>query len=482
MFNRQFLPASLLIFGLLALSVGLPFSLVLAQTETELTQVEPVPFAPEVASLCTAYFDPSSIILTGTGETGVATPGTQLILTGEIENKNPVAIADASLIAKIYRQVDPDQKDSSRDIMIDQVEGIATLGLAPNAKRSFSYSWPVPITIEQGTYYVEHSLYVAGRQLIAGDATRDGVSIGDLAFTAGGADAGSFVTFSKSSTQVNGQVLPDVEAVVVERNADVTVTTELVNASAIEKTVTLQWLQYAAHNLDEKNLRYTKTEVVTIPAGERKDVTYLLVGQLESKVHVVAQVQDGDSKRLLNIPIVRSGGFEIETTFAGLSNFPIKNGDALKLVACVQSPYVDMTPDTRIEMTLRDSTGTVLTQYDQTSILLEEQYAFVHEYTGATELKTGTLEIKLLLGGGVVEEYALAFDCTQFADEVCGLNAATEEAVTEQTKATWLIPVVFTVGGLFLLALLLFALRHLRKKSVPVSVENQTDNNPLLYK
>jgi hypothetical protein len=446
-----------------------PVSFTLAQEPLQNTAVgepsqetTPMPFASEVAGLCGQYFEPTSLVVSTDETSEPATLGAIYNLAGVIENNNPVAVVGATLYAKIFKQ-----EGDSQDVVVDQLLVGDNLSFAANSKNPFTFTWSVPTTIEQGTYYIEYSLYGQNQKALAGDISTDGVTIGTSTFVAGGADAGAIASFSKVNTVINGRSFDFSDTPIVGRNDEVTISTTIENQSATEKTVTLQWLQYADHSMQESNLRYTATEQVIIPAGEARDVTYTLVGQLESKVHLVAQLIDGDSRRILNLPIVRGEGFEVETTFAGVSAFPAVANQPLSLIVCLRTPYADMTPNARVELTLRDQSGTVLSEYEQTSILVSEEIpGFVTEFIPASNLENFSLQVKLLLGDGVIEDYTLTYDCDSFAPEVCG---RVTEVAADSTPSTTSLPWTYIVVGVAAVLLSILALLPIirRKKEAP---------------
>ncbi len=431
--------------------------LVIAQEGSE-APPRPVaqPFATDIVGLCSEYFQSSLVTISREGEALTINQGETLTFEVVIENKNTLAIAGATLVAKVFK-LGGSNADASVDVSIDQFVVRENLGLGANSKMPTTVTWQVPTTVEQGTYYVSYSLHAQNGQPLAGEFTADSTSLGTTEFTVGGADVNSLVTFEKSRTTIAGQTYDVTTLPVAPRNDAIAVTTVVSNPSTIDKTVTVQWLQYANHALTEANLRYTQTESLTIPAGESVEVSYDVIGQLESKIHLVAQLQDGDSKRMLNIPIVRAEGYEVRSTVAGLTAFPLRAGQSVSMVVCLEAPYTTPIPDTTIELTLLDASGAELSKYTQTSILLEDTYAFIQAFTPETDLQAVTLQVKLLLGGGEVESYTIPFLCEQFADSVCGLEQTEQEDVAIDGTSFLKLNMPILLFGVVLVTFFIFA-------------------------
>ena len=199
----------------------------------------------------------------------------------------------------------------------------------------------------------------------------------------------------------------------------VTVKTTITNPSDKTKTLPLQWNQYSWDAMNKDNLRFTKTEVVTLAAKETKTVTYEVQPQRESVVYVVATTQDNQAKSILDIRYVRDGIEETRINFPGVTTFPIQAGEVQTLFACAHSLNQPVVPGNILTLTLKDKDGKIIHEYRYEGAITGAMGGFGDTFSTDKNINYATITATLERNGVIVEQVTQTYDCSVIDQNSC---------------------------------------------------------------
>jgi LPXTG-motif cell wall-anchored protein len=199
----------------------------------------------------------------------------------------------------------------------------------------------------------------------------------------------------------------------------VKVKTTITNPSDTIKILPLQWNQYAWDAMNKDNLRFTKTELVTLKPKETKTVTYEAQPQRESVVYVVAVTQDNEAKSVLDIRYVRDGIEETRINFPGLTQFPLNKDTENTLFACAHSTNQPIVAGNILTLTLKDRDGKTIHEYRYEGDISGAMSGFGEKFKTEKNINYATLTASLQRNGVIVEEVTTTYDCTQIDPSSC---------------------------------------------------------------
>ena len=419
----------------------------------------PIPDGEKIPASCFDYYSSGNVQVNLEMTADVATPEGTVTFAGEVTNNNTYPILNGTVLVKIFRQSGETNTTSDNDALIDQFSVVDKLKIPVNGSVPVEYSWTVPQNTAAGEYYASYYVLDEHRYNLAGLNFTDGVVGGKSLFTVSSDQTvTSPVTLVKSATTFNGEPYSFVgRSPHLEVGVPVVITTEITNPSDESKTVPLQWNQYAWDQTREENLRFTKTEVITLSAKETKTISYEVQPQSEAVVYVTVMTQDNQAKSLLNIRHARTGVEEVRLTFSGLSEFPLNKDSEHSFIACVQSTNETVVSNNVVKITLKDKGGTVLREYTYEGDFTGAPTAVTDVFSLPTNLNYAVLTTTLENKGVVIDEVTQVYDC-----EAIDANSCLPE--TESVSANLLKQIFpYLLIGIIIIGLIVFFM--LRRKN-----------------
>jgi hypothetical protein len=214
------------------------------------------------------------------------------------------------------------------------------------------------------------------------------------------------------------------QAPFIQEEGQNTVSVVLQNTGLASKTVPLQWNQYANTVTNDELRNNTKTELVTLAAGEKKTVAYTLQEQSESNVLLTATIYDGQTKSILGFPLRKHGENEVVLLASGLSGAPIK-GKEITMFACVEATSELNVPGATILLTLKDETGAVLQTHTYTGNVNAIATGVGKSFSLDRAYESLTLNTSVLVDGAAAQEYTQVYSCESLGIECPGALSGT---------------------------------------------------------
>lgn len=347
-------------------------------------------------------------------------PGATLSFAGEVVNANAYPLLNGTLYVRIFHKDDTVYAEGDGHPVVDQFVIKDGLTLRPNGSLPISYNWKVPLNAEGGEYYAAYFFVTEKRYNLLGLSFTDDVVGNQAPFTIVTDDETSVAKLSKITTTLNGLDHHFAAYPIHFSSTDtVKVETTITNPSNTEKSLPLQWDQYAWDGLRPENHRFSKTDIVTLAPGETKTVSYEVQPQRESLVFVTAITQDIEAKSILNIRYARDGIEETRINFPAVTSFPLPKEQAATLFACAHSTNQPVVPGNILTLTLKDRNGSVIHEYRYEGDIYGDMGGYGQEFTPASDVNYALLTAKLERYGVIVEEVTTVYDCTVIDPASC---------------------------------------------------------------
>ena len=397
---------------------------------------------------------------------GQSVPSATMTFTGKMVNKNPYPLLDGTLYVKIFARNETVFASGDGNPVVDQFVIAENITLPANGQKDMTYTWKIPMNAEGGEYYAAYFFTTSDRYNLMGLSFTDDVVGNQAPFTIKNEKDPKLAKLSKINTKLNGQDHRFAAFPLHFAAGDtVTIETTITNPSDQDKTLPLQFNQYAWDSMNKDNLRFTKTEVVTIKAGETKTVSYEVKPQRESVVYVTAVTQDLEAKSLLNIRYVRDGIEETRINFPGLTTFPLKKDEAQTLFACAHSTNQPVVPGNTLTLSLKDGDGKTIHEYRYEGDINGAMGGYGEVFTPTGNINYATLTATLERNGVVVEQVTQTYDCEAIDPTSC-LPDAMGTSFLDWIKNHLLTVILSGVIGLLVIAILAFLWKRTRKEHI----------------
>jgi hypothetical protein len=347
-------------------------------------------------------------------------PGATLTFTGKIINSNDYALLNGTLYVKIFRRDEKVFSAGDGNPVVDEFVVADNVTLQAKGSRDTSFEWKVPMNAEGGEYYAAYFFTTSNRYNLMGLSFTDDVVGNQAPFTITNAADPQIAKLSKVETTLNGKDHHFAAFPLHFAAGDtVKVKTVIKNPSDKPKTVPLQWNQYAWDAMNKDNLRFTKTEVVTLAAGESKEVEYEVQPQRESVVYVIGVTQDNEAKSILNIRYVRDGIEETRINFPGINKFPLAKDTDTTLFACAHSTNLPLVPGNTLTLTLTDKDGKTIHEYRYQGDISGAMGGYGEVFKPDHVYNQATLTATLERNGVIVEQVKTLYDCKVIDPNSC---------------------------------------------------------------
>lgn len=348
-------------------------------------------------------------------------PGATMTFVGDIVSSNPYPLLEGTLYVKIFKRDKATFATGDGNDVVDQFVIKDGITLPAKGKLAVKYEWKVPLNAEGGDYYAAYFFTTSKRYNLMGLSFTDDVVGNQAQFTIkGDTTIAPIATLSKIDTKLNDRD-HHFAAFPLHFAAGDTVTakTTITNPSDKPKMMPLQWTQYAWDAMNKDNLRFTKTELVSLKPKETKTVSYEVQPQRESVVYVTGVTQDYEAKSILDIRYVRDGIEETRINFPGLTAFPLAKDAEQTLFACAHSINLPLVPGNTLTLTLTDRDGKTIHQYNYEGDISGSMSGFGDKFKPEKNINYAMLTATLKRNGVTVEEVKTIYDCKQIDPSSC---------------------------------------------------------------
>lgn len=296
------------------------------------------------------------------------------------------------------------------------------ISIAPGAAASVDHTYQVPKDFPTGTYVVGYHVLMSGEDVSfnAYQQFDEAVTV-EIANTS--VTTGSALTLDPTSVRLNGVVYdPRDDLQVYSMNEPVTVTAELVNPSAEERTIPVEWTQHIPTDIEDgiagNNL--AQGRLVTVPANGSVTVTYGVVPQEYPVVQASLAAQDEVISSIVNIQLLQALPPAVRLTMPALHG-PVVADTEVVMGVCAEVVNTQVIDDVVMTMTLRDSGDSVVHEYTYKGSLTGVPSFFGEAFTPNRNHNTLQLTATLADSKGVVlDEVVAHYECGDWsADGEC---------------------------------------------------------------
>ncbi len=383
-------------------------------TETSLTSAErfalwPITDLGDQTAACFPLY--RSIVFALSADPSSTVPGTDLLFTGTLENRNDFPIADGTVRVMVVRRGD-------NQGVVDQFDLPENFHLLGKEQKPIQITWHVPENLAGGEYALVPSFVAGGRHLLAGGITGsdagDHVVFSVMSTTPGGA------LFTSSKTLINGETIPAGQLWHVDSEETAEIRAFLRNTETQEKTVRLEWREYRWDDYHQENLLNEKNELISLAPGEEKELAYSASPKSAAVSSVIVTASDEYQKSILPIRFIRDGVTETRISLPYVESFPLRPGKTNTLNACFLTAGTLM-DNTMLTLSLMNKNSEVLQTFEQTQI--DSLQILRHEFVPESRLAEFVLSAESKANGIVQSQTTSRFACAN-PEECNGVASA----------------------------------------------------------
>ncbi|MBI5405815.1 hypothetical protein HY972_02155, partial [Candidatus Kaiserbacteria bacterium] len=378
-----------------------------------------------------------------------AAAGSDVVFRGMIRNTNTYPVVNVDLYVKIFRKVrDGKAVRENGYPLVDQFVAVKGLTIDGNSEQPVQFNWSIPNAIGGSDFLLATYAIVDQKYNLSGLSFTDDVTGAKAGFVIPGKPTGG-VEWDKNRITMNGKqfrfaaFIPQFSA-----TEPVTVSAPLVNSTKLGQTSTITWKQYNWDGQRESELLDTKTDTVTLKAGEKKDLTYTATKHTGPVTYLVADVETNGVHSILDMRFARQGVEQARINFPSLNSFPLKKGEETIVFSCLHSVGPNVLNDGKLTLSLTDKNGKTITEEVYEGKIGSAMMGIAKKFTPNRAYDKATLTATLSLDGKVVEENKTVYDCKDIDPAKC-------------SKTSSVLPIAATIVA-FLLAVFVFY--YLRKR------------------
>jgi hypothetical protein len=319
--------------------------------------------------------------------------GDTVVFSGKIENDNTYPVFDGYVYVRIA-QKNPNYIYEGHNI-IDEFFAAGPIAVSASSSKDVSFLWKIPENTEAGDYTASYFFSVNKKMNLGGLPFTNEIIVGFSDFSVVSLKSGS-TSFVRGSTEVNDEKYNHIgnwPAIAIGEKAKIS--QEIKNTSLRASKTELTYNLYFWDSLDQKDLISTKTENITLKAGESKILTYE-VSKLETSVYylqIVAKNEDG-TKSIVNIRLT-SDSVRPRINYFGLNSFPIKKGATTTLYSCFHNTSGISATGTTL-LIAKDRSGNEISRVEYSGIITSSISAQKTDFVANSKLEYLKLEQKIL--------------------------------------------------------------------------------------
>ncbi len=388
---------------------------------------------------CTDNFSLDNIEFTVSGNQTEAAPQTSIISTGVVKNQNQITVPATELRASVYQVTDGETLH-----LVDRYVVAENIVLPESSEYTFTDEWIVPRNQSAGEYVIEYALVFMGNEAaLEGYGPR---------FTVVSEEQS--VEFLYDTLRINGEPYFTFDQTTLGDDDTVTLSIQVVNPTAEQKMIPLQWNQYFGDYQIETNRLDTKTSVLTIAANSQETISYTTRPTSAKQFTVNALLDDGGTKSLFDFQFLRAPE-DPSILVAGISSVPLSADQSTDIFYCVSATAGADLTSYRLLLEVTDQAGTVLTSITRSNIT----DVLVPNFVSANNQNYAVVRATLEKEGVPITQTTLAFDCNALG--VPCIN----ESFSENTIMNLLLNPLFIISTIVIILLLCWVVRNHIKKS-----------------
>ncbi len=369
---------------------------------------------------CFDYYRFGSVVTNISTALVQTVPGSTMVFSGEMTNENSYPVTDLDLYVKIFRKQAKDENAlKNGHNLVDQFVAVDNVSIDANSSKGFSFEWVVPTAASAGEYMIATYSMTSEAYNLSGLSFTDDVTGASKHFTVVGKDSGT-VSWDKNKVMMNEtSFLFASQIPTFTKDEAVTVSAPFVNTTNKDKEVVVTWKQYDWDGLREEALVETKTETVTIPAGQSKILSYAATKYKGAVTYIVADAFFEDAHSILDMRFARVGVEQTRINFPSLTNFPLVANQPNALFSCLHVVGPNTLGGATLDLILTDEKGKVISQNKYEGSVTGAMMGVKYDFTPTRDYDKVTLMATLTRGGVIEDSGTITYDCEKIDPAKC---------------------------------------------------------------
>ncbi len=357
---------------------------------------------------CSDYYKFQSVQVSVGADKNAYSAGETVRFDGELINQNTYPVVDGMVFVRISRQ--NDQYITEGNYIVDEFIAQEDIILNQEEKKPIDFSWTIPQNITDGSYRADYFFSVGKKFNLGGLPFTNEVIIGGTNFYISSEEKG-YISFDRSRTMVNDNPYKHIgNWPVFEQDQKVEIAQPLENSLHEKVDVKITYELYYWDSLNEKDLLDRKTEFVTIAPGATADLRYDIPAMRESVYYLKIKATTEDLTTIVNIRMI-SPQAHARLNYPGITKFPIREGDDVKLFSCFHNSSPTVTSG-KIVAALMDEQGEKISDFSYKGIITSAMMAQTVDFVAKENYDYVKLVAKLFNDKDeIVDEYEIAYDC-----------------------------------------------------------------------
>ncbi|MFA6797109.1 MAG: hypothetical protein WCR40_00130 [Candidatus Paceibacterota bacterium] len=366
---------------------------------------------------CFDYYKFQSVSVNVGPEKLVYKTGDIITFSGTVINENNYPIFDGYVFVRIS-EVNSSYLTEGHNIK-DEFMAVGPLAIDASSSKQVNFSWNVPTKLKDGKYKAEYFFSVDKKFNLGGLPFTNEITIGFSNFDIISAISKN-VSFDKSSTKVNGKKYLHIgNWPVVNQGEKVTFTQDIINTYKQSKNVEVAYDLYFWDSLNEKDLISTKSENITLKAGEKKTLSYE-IPKVENSVYYLKMTvkTDDGTKSIVNMRVT-SNIERARVNYFGLNKFPLTKNDSATMFSCFHNSS-GINTEGRVSLIAKDKKGNEIANIDYSGKIPSSVSAEKIDFKALSDLKYVKLEQKIYdKSGTLLDSEDTVYDCSLLNSEEC---------------------------------------------------------------
>ena len=270
-------------------------------------------------------------------DTSQVIAGSTMHIKAEIKNANDYPITEGNLFIKIFKKQDPISNQgvnyfkelppadflANGDFLTDQWIVQKSITLKANETKNIAFDYKISDFAESGEYRFIPYFQVAQRWNLLGLPFTEDVGGAPLETAVKNGQTSSGVEFQKNDVKLQGKqfhFIGFIKSYPTDQSVDISA--PLRNSSSEQRQVKVTWEVFYWHNLPAAKPFEKKEEVVSLGAGETKNLTFAVSKNDLPVNYMVVTADYKGTKSILNIRFARQTQAKARINFAGIQKFP----------------------------------------------------------------------------------------------------------------------------------------------------------------
>jgi hypothetical protein len=383
--------------------------------------------------------------------------GAVLPLSINIKNQTKFPITEGTLYLKIYREKEADKnKDYFKQVptkeelndglaLVDQFFAAENLTIDKNGAITLKYDYQIPNDARGGKYKIQAYFQSIRKINLQGLSFTDDVPGCTYYFQIKNSRQTGAVEFNRGNVTVNGK-LYEFNSFIETYGADeeVKISAQISNTTDSSQKVALSSDYYSWDGLDEKNNFGHEKADITLAAGEKKKIEFVVPKADHPVTYVTVRADwGGNSHSIFNVRFARGVPVEARINSLGLTQFPLKLDDQANIFVTAheinssaglfmlekngmsQEELEKTQPGYKLEAAIEDENGRTLQSYVYEGKLASEVLGFESDFSAKENYNFLVLKAKLTntLTNKLIDSAAITYYCKNKNFSGCWSNA-----------------------------------------------------------